>query len=225
MYLPKTWPSHPIPSPQSAFGLHPAPAEYKTISLSPVLPDNFYPKAKTTMPTVELSYPLGVRYSSGYPIPLKLTIRSPEAPALIQLLIRGLEAHLVKRMVARSPGGQVVVGREVILSRANVTQTDTKQEGLGVTYFELALGERGKEQSWGLEDVIEVAYVIRVSVCCPEGGSNFVPTYKHTSRIGVATEPWGVHDRGLLGFGGFSAPAVGMSDARLELRRPSSVAW
>jgi hypothetical protein len=47
--------------------------------------------------------------------------------------------------------------------------------------------------------------------------------YNHASRIGVATETWALHERGLLGFGGFSDPAIGMSDERLEGKRASSV--
>ena len=52
---------------------------------------------------------------------------------------------------------------------------------------------------------------------------NFLPTYKHASRIGVATDTWTPRERGLLGFGGFSDPAIGMSDERLEIRRVSNV--
>jgi hypothetical protein len=66
-------------------------------------------------------------------------------------------------------------------------------------------------------------YLIRVTVSCPDSALNFVPTYKHASRIGVATEPWTPHERGLLGFGGFSDPAMGMRDERLEARRASNV--
>lgn len=55
MYLPKKWPSNPIPSLGSAFDLHPASAAYKTVSLPPVLPDKFCSRAKTTMPIVEAS--------------------------------------------------------------------------------------------------------------------------------------------------------------------------
>jgi len=50
MYLPKTWPSHPIPSLLSDATV------YKTVSLSPVIPDNFNPKAKMTMPAVQVSF-------------------------------------------------------------------------------------------------------------------------------------------------------------------------
>lgn len=64
-----------------------------------------------------------------------------------------------------------------------------------------------------------------MSVRCPGGAANFVPTYHHVSRIGVASETWGTRERELLMFGGFSAPAVGMSDLRLELRPASSVPW
>ena len=62
---------------------------------------------------------------------------------------------------------------------------------------------------------------------CPDSAVNFVPTYKHASRIGVATETWVLRERGLLGFGGFSDPAIGMSDERLEAKRVLSenVGW
>ena len=79
-----------------------------------------------------------------------------EAPALALLLIQGLEAQLVKYMVARTQSGQVVGGREVVLSRGNITQIDTTKEGFAVSYFDLTLGEPGKEQSWEIEDDIKV---------------------------------------------------------------------
>lgn len=62
---------------------------------------------------------------------------------------------------------------------------------------------------------------------CPDSAVNFVPTYKHASRIGVATETWVLRERGLLGFGGFSDPAIGMSDESLERKRASNanVGW
>ncbi|KAH9998132.1 hypothetical protein BJV74DRAFT_768046 [Russula compacta] len=220
MYLPKTWPSHPIPSRESAFGLRPNQTIYETVLLPPIWPNSVPIKAKAT-----LSYPSGVTYASGHSIPLKLTIQSLEAPALAEFLLRGLEAQLVKRMVAWSSNGQLFGGREVILSKGNFIETDATQEGLAVLYFELALGESGKEQSWGIAKVVEVSYLIQVTVRGPESALNFVPTYKHVSRIGVASEPWGTRDRGLLGFGGFSYPAIGMADARLERRPSSNVAW
>ena len=68
-------------------------------------------------------------------------------------------------------------------------------------------------------------YLIRVSVRCLDCALSFVPTYKHVSRVGVASEPWVTRERGLLGFGGFSDPALETVDERLELRRPSSVNW
>jgi hypothetical protein len=185
-------------------------------------------------------------YPSGQSFPLKLSIQSKEAPALAELLIQGFEAELVKHLVARSPSGQIVGGREVILSKGNFPQTDTTQEGFATSYIDLTLGKPGKEQSWGITGAIEIAvslpfcvfslsggridslvgqYLIRVSVRCPDSTLKFVPTYRHVSRIGVATEPWGVREGGLLGFGGFSDPALEIGDERLQLRRPSSVQW
>jgi hypothetical protein len=60
-------------------------------------------------------------------------------------------------MVALSPTGQVVRTQEVILSKGNFAETDTTQEGIAITYFDLTLGESGKEQSWRIPAVIEVA--------------------------------------------------------------------
>lgn len=185
-------------------------------------------------------YPSNATYPSGQSLNLRLTIQSREAPALALLLIQGLEAQLVKYIRARSHSGQVITGREIVLSKANVTEIDTTEEGYAISYFDLTLGEAGKEQSWAIDDEIRVTvsgliclfssrltlieqYLIRVSVSCPDSAINFVPTYKHASRIGVATERWAVHERGLLGFGGFSDPAVGMRDERLEVRRVSNV--
>jgi len=98
-------------------------------------------------------------------------------------------------------------------------------EGLAIAYVDLTLGEPRREQTWAIAGVIEVTYLIRASVRCPDCALNSVPTYKHVSRVGVASEPWGTHARGLLGFDGFSDPALETADERLQLRRPSSVDW
>ena len=59
-------------------------------------------------------------------------------------------------MVAWSPSGQIVGGREVILSKGNYIETDTTQEGFAISYLDLTLGEPGKEQTWGVTEVVEV---------------------------------------------------------------------
>jgi hypothetical protein len=64
-------------------------------------------------------------------------------------------------MVARTQSGRVVGAREVVLSRGNVTEIDTTDEGFAISYFDLTLGEPGKEQSWGIDDDI------KVTVSCP----------------------------------------------------------
>jgi hypothetical protein len=66
-----------------------------------------------------------------------------------------LEAHLVKCIIARTHGGHVG-GREVVISKGNVTQIDTTEEGFAILYFDLTLGESGKEQSWTVDDDIKM---------------------------------------------------------------------
>jgi hypothetical protein len=106
---------------------------------------------------LQLSLPSGVTYSSGHSIPLKLTVQSEDAPALAILLIQGVEAQLAKHVAAWAKGGQAVRLREITLSNANFIKTDTSQEGLAVSFFELTLGESGKEQSWVVGGMLEVA--------------------------------------------------------------------
>jgi len=125
-------------------------------------------------------------------------------------------------MIAWTKNGPVVGGREVTISKGSWTETDTAQEGVAIAYFELTLGKEGKEQSWGVTNMLEMTYLIRVSIRCPEGAINFVPTYEHASRVQVASERWGTRQ---LEFGAVSWPAIGMVSARLEQRPVSSVAW
>jgi len=105
---------------------------------------------------MQLFYPSNVTYASGQTIHLRVTIESMEAPALALLLIQGLEAKLVKFMVVRTESGRVVGGKEVVLSRGNVTGVDTTEESFAISHFDLTLGEPGKEQSWAIDDDIKV---------------------------------------------------------------------
>lgn len=63
---------------------------------------------------------------------------------------------MVKYIVARSHSGHIITGREVVLSKGNVTEVDTTEEGFAIVYFDLTLGETGKEQSWAIDDDIKV---------------------------------------------------------------------
>lgn len=79
-----------------------------------------------------------------------------EAPALALLLIQGLESQLVKYMVALTQNGQVIGRKEIVLSRGNITGINTNKEGVAISYFDLTLGEPGKEQSWAIDENIKV---------------------------------------------------------------------
>jgi len=192
--------------------------------LSPVWPDDACPvaKAKAATPTVQLCFPSGVTYSSGDSIPLRVTVQSRDAPALARLLIKGVDVHFVRRLIVWTNGGIAIRGREAVITKGSLTETDTSQEGFAVAYFELTLGEAGKQESWGITDLLELVYLIRVSMRCPEGAFNFVPTYEHASRVSVASEPWGTQH---IEFRTVSYPAMGMADARLDQKPASSVAW
>lgn len=61
----------------------------------------------------------------------------------------------MKRLIAWTKGG-TVKGREAAISKGSLTETDTSQEGFAVAYFELTLGESGKQQSWVVTDLLEL---------------------------------------------------------------------
>ena len=44
----------------------------------------------------------------------------------------------------------------MVLSKENVTEIDTTEEGFAIAHFDLTLGEAGKEQSWAIDDDIKV---------------------------------------------------------------------
>jgi hypothetical protein len=66
MYLPKTWPSHPIPRRESIFGSLSSSTVYKTVSLVPVWPPHVPPKAMATVPTVEASFAVTWIYTNRF---------------------------------------------------------------------------------------------------------------------------------------------------------------
>ena len=66
MYLPKTWPSHPISSRESIYGSLSNKTVYKTVSLHPVWPPDVPPKAMDTVPTVEASFAVTCIYTNHF---------------------------------------------------------------------------------------------------------------------------------------------------------------
>jgi hypothetical protein len=96
-----------------------------------------------------------------------------------------VKAQLTRHLVAWAKGGQVVGGREITLSDANFIKTDTSQEGLAVSYFELTLGESGKEQSWGISGVLEVAVSLLGFPCLPKPTEAWPVSISFESRFAV----------------------------------------
>ncbi|KAH9997521.1 hypothetical protein BJV77DRAFT_1156858 [Russula vinacea] len=216
LYLPKTWPSHSVPRRDAIFGLLPSSTQYKTVSLQPVWPHHVPPRpwllcrqlSCSTRPTSHT--PQANPFTKAY-YPEQGVSRSGTTPHT------RVGSPIGKVHHSAVPRWSGCWGREVVLSKGNITQTDTTEEGFAISYFDLTLGESGKEQSWSVEDDVKMTYLIRVSVSCPDSSINYLPRYNHASRIGVATEP-APREHGLLGFGGFSDPAIGigMRDERLE---------
>ena len=60
-------------------------------------------------------------------------------------------------MIAQTKGGLIIGGQKVPISNGSLMETDTSQEGCAIAYFELTLGEKGKEQSWGITNLLEMA--------------------------------------------------------------------
>ena len=67
-----------------------------------------------------------------------------------------MDVHFVRRLLAWTKAGLAIRGREDIISKGGLTETDTSQEGFAVAYFGLTLGEAGKQQSWCVTDLLEL---------------------------------------------------------------------
>lgn len=88
---------------------------------------------------------------------MRLTVQSRDAPALARLLIQGVDVYFVRRLIAWTKGGTAIIrGPDVAISKGTLTETDNSQEGFAIAYFELTLGEAGKQQSWGVADLFEM---------------------------------------------------------------------
>ncbi|KAI0048210.1 hypothetical protein FA95DRAFT_1558230 [Auriscalpium vulgare] len=224
----RTWPS--LPPPRRDIMHQGQPSEFKTIPLPPIWPSDDCPrfKARATVPTVELFIPAHTTFSSGSTIPLKMTFTCAQSPAIAKLLTPSTEVRFLKRTFARVQGvsgtGVVISGRELILAKGVLIDADNSQEGVAVAYFDLQAGETGKEQSWRINDALEVTYFIRVSIRSSGGTTNYMPTFSHDEPVHISTEPWGTRDREALQ-GGASTPAIGMTNPRMELRPTHSMAW
>jgi hypothetical protein len=78
-------------------------------------------------------------------------------------------------MIAWTRNGPVVGGREITISKGSLTETDTSQEGFAIAYCELTLGEEGKEQSWGVTNLLEMTVGWRaLSVCSSQLTHNLI---------------------------------------------------
>ena len=62
----------------------------------------------------------------------------------------------MRRLIVWTNGGIAIRGREAVITKGSLTETDTSQEGFAVAYFELTLGEAGKQESWGITDLLEL---------------------------------------------------------------------
>ncbi|KAI0316740.1 hypothetical protein OF83DRAFT_1193364 [Amylostereum chailletii] len=225
-YLPKSWPERAplrdnLVSANSLVTL-------RSIRLKPVWPTSRSEmQADSTIPTVVITLPalIGTPLSlpSGHALQLRLAIHAPGAPALAPLLLQNASLVLLKRTAVWTDGSSQhgKSGREIVLGRTSSITMDIATEGSAVGYFELRVGRAGEEQSWSVQGVMEVVYLLRINVSALKG----LPTYVHEERIHVATEPWGTQAREMLQLGGASAPALGMRNRQMELCPTTSTGW
>jgi len=115
LYLPKTWPSHPVPRREAIFGSILSSTHYKTVSLQPVWPHEGPAKAMATVPTVEVSftdnfiyiYSCAHRTVVVLPIQRHIPIRSIHPPKAYYPQQGGSRSGTTPRTRVGSPFGKV----------------------------------------------------------------------------------------------------------------------
>ncbi|EKM55636.1 uncharacterized protein PHACADRAFT_121358 [Phanerochaete carnosa HHB-10118-sp] len=215
-YLPKTRPSMATLLELPPLSLDAVSNRVKAISLMPTWPSTCQARSLTSqgteLPSVQAFLPLPRCYPSGEPIPMALKISCLSSPALTRLYFPNIEVQLVKRR-------KIYVGlqrqyslRENVLNTAVIDHKTCLEIGGCCVIMRLEAGAMGRECSWSVDGVIDIQYVIRISVRPPKGTPH-LPIFRHDEMVQLTTDPYESLETEML-TGNISAPAFGLTTLR-----------
>ncbi|KAF8894413.1 hypothetical protein BD779DRAFT_1435077 [Infundibulicybe gibba] len=226
IYLPKSRPTQPplstIPRPSRIHDFEDASSflhlfdRVKTVPLEPYPPSGC--KDKTTpwnldafSKAVHLSIPSPLCFTSGELIPFTLSLVFPNEPVLAKLLTRGTRIHLLKRVSLWRKGHTDPVHTDELISSAQLRYQKEYMEGITLLRGVIQAGTEGRENSWKIDDVAEVQYILRVNVLPSRGLLSHIPSFRHDQPLQLTTDYWGSLERELSATGGMPTPALGLT--------------
>ncbi|KAK0463006.1 uncharacterized protein EV420DRAFT_1149552 [Desarmillaria tabescens] len=148
--------------------------------------------------------------ASGAGIPFSVKIDTAKHPVLNQVSDKNIHVALVNRVsLWSSSGSSKPVSSEYQISSGSVLRKDGSQSSL-VFQGSIQAGCAGEENSWRLNGVVSVEYILRISVIAPRNLLGQLPTFHHDSVITLASDEYGTSWREMKESCGVPAPALGL---------------
>ncbi|KAG7443550.1 uncharacterized protein BT62DRAFT_316680 [Guyanagaster necrorhizus] len=149
-------------------------------------------------------------FVSGERIPFSVSLDTIKHPLLSQVLDKNIYVTLVNRVSLWS----AAASSKPVYSERQIASGSVKSrhecQGRVLLRGFIQAGCAGKENSWCLEGIASVTYILRVYATMPKHLVGKVPTFHHETVITLTTDEWGTSQRELKTMGGIPTPALGL---------------
>ncbi|KAK0189867.1 hypothetical protein F5146DRAFT_643551 [Armillaria mellea] len=158
---------------------------------------------------VHVSIP-SMTLASGDRILFSISFDTAKHPILSQVSDKQIHVALVKKVsLWSSSGSSKLVSSERQIASGSVQCRD---ESRGSHQFQgsIQAGCAGKENSWCLDGVASVEYILRLRVTAPKHLSGQFPNFRHEAVVTLTSDEWGASRREMKTLCGVPAPALGL---------------
>ncbi|PBK71566.1 hypothetical protein ARMSODRAFT_779940 [Armillaria solidipes] len=148
--------------------------------------------------------------ASGDSIPFSVSFDTAKYPLLSQVSDKNIHVALVNKVsLWSSSSSSKLVSSERQIASGSV-QCKDKSQGSLLFQGSIQAGCAGKENSWCLDGVVSVEYILRLRVTAPKYLSGQFPTFRYDSVVTLTSDEWGASRREMKALCGVPAPALGL---------------
>ncbi|KAK0478871.1 hypothetical protein IW261DRAFT_191565 [Armillaria novae-zelandiae] len=211
MYLPKSEPCRPFLVPSAG-------SKTEMASLMPMTPQwSDLKKGHHQLEgaigdfdnAVHVSIP-STTIASGDRIPFSVRFDTAKHPLLSQVSDKNIHVALVNKVsLWSSSGSSKLVSSERQIASGSARCRDGSQGSL-LFQGSIQAGCAGKENSWCLDGVVSVEYILRLRVTAPKHLSGQFPTFRHDSVVTLTSDEWGASLREMKAMYSVPVPALGL---------------
>lgn len=87
------------------------------------------------------------------PIPLAVSVLSPQNPSLVKLLAPSIRVQMIKRTQLWVNGGRMGCKHDYVVGNAIELSVDEKNEGARTSFYEVRAGTGSAVASWGITSI------------------------------------------------------------------------